>query len=176
MAMPAQSVSPLNVGPVELYHTCKDYAVGGGSNLVVVVWRKHTTLDGVRVCREYVGQRCANRGREFALIAIVEAKASLPDAASRHAIAELLRNGEKCFQVSGLVFEGTGFFAATIRSVVTGITLMAKQQYPHRVFDSVATAARFMELEQHKNNAEPFSASGIGQIVADLRRQVAARD
>lgn len=156
---------------VELFHVDQDLIVGGAGRLVVLVWRRRTTIEGVRVCREYVARRCVRKGDDFAIMSIVEAKATLPDSQARHAIAEMLQNGDRCFQISGLVFEGTGFFAATIRSVVTGITLMAKQNYPHRVFDSVASAARFFEREQPAGNSRPLVARDIERIVGELRRQ-----
>jgi len=106
------------------------------------------------------------------VLTIVEASATLPDAKPRQAIAEMFRRGEDWIQASALIFEATGFFAATIRSVVTGITLAAKQKFPHRVFDRVDPAARFVEQEQRSAPNRRWTAYQISEIVADLRRQV----
>jgi hypothetical protein len=163
----ASKVSP-NVA--QLFHVDSNLAVGGADGVLVFVWRKQTTLEGTAICREYVERTCANHGREFCVLNIVEAQAALPDAKPRQAIAELLRRAEHWIQASALVFEATGFLAATIRSVVTGITLVAKQGFPHRVFDQVEAAARFIE-EQSAPNPR-WTAYQITEIVADLRRKV----
>lgn len=159
---------------VRLYHRETDFAVGGGARLLVIVWRDRTTLNGIRKCREYVHQTCSGSGCEFALMAVIEPKAKLPGGEERAAVAELLRDASRWIQVSTLAFEGNGFIAATIRSIVTGITLLAQQPFPHRVFENVEEASRFIEREQRVTNDSPFTARRVQAIVSELRRQTAA--
>jgi hypothetical protein len=168
----AVQIAPAFDKDVQLYHQEADFAVGGGSKLLVIIWREKTTLSGIRICRDYVQKTCAGQGREFALIAIVEARANLPGGEERAALARLLHDSSRWIQVSALAFERGGFVAATIRSVVTGITVLARQQYPHRVFENVQEAARFIEREQLVDNVPPFTTRRVEAIVAELRRQV----
>jgi hypothetical protein len=168
----AVQVAPIFDPEVQLYHKDADFAVGGGSNLLVIIWRDKTTINGIRICRDYVQKTCAGHGREFALMAIVEPKAKLPGAEERAALARVLHDSSRWIQVSALAFEHGGFVAATIRSVVTGITILARQEYPHRVFENVQEAARFIEREQLVNNSPPFTTRRVQAIVTELRRQV----
>jgi hypothetical protein len=167
-----ESAAKVSPNAAQLFHVDSNLAVGGADGVLVFVWRNQTTLEGTAICREYVERTCANHGREFCVLNIVEARATLPDAKPRQAIAEMLRRGEDWIQASALIFEATGFFAATIRSVVTGITLVAKQNFPHRVFDRVDAAARFIEQQHRSAPNRRWTAYQIAEIVADLRRQV----
>ncbi|MGC4070232.1 MAG: hypothetical protein QM784_37340 [Polyangiaceae bacterium] len=168
----AVQIAPLFDKDVQLHHKDADFAIGGGSKLLVIIWRDKTTMNGIRICREYVQKTCAGHGREFALIAIVEPNAKLPGSEERAALARVLHDSGRWIQVSALAFEHGGFVAATIRSVVTGITLLARQEYPHRVFENVQEAARFIEREQLVSNSPPFTTRRVQAIVAELRRQV----
>lgn len=155
---------------VIVHYSDRDLIVGSAENLLLVVWRHATTRDGVAICREHVLQRCSSRGCEFALMTIIEPRAQQPDAAARDALAALMHEGSKWIQVSALVFEGTGFIAATIRGIVTGISMLARQSFPHRVFDSVSEASSFIERKQLRTNQTPFAAWRMESSVAELRR------
>ena len=43
--------------------------------------------------------------------------------------------------VSAVIFEGSGFKSAAVRGVVTGMTMLAQQRYPHRVFATIEEAS-----------------------------------
>ena len=158
----------------QLYHVDHDMAVGSGSNVLVIAWRDRTTLSGVELCNAYFQAACRGQGNIFALVTIVENGAKLPEARERKRLAELLSDSSDWLQVSTLVFEGSGFLAATIRGVVTGIALMANHSFPHRVFESISEAARFIVREQRPNNSAPFVVGGVEAVVSGLRRQIAA--
>jgi hypothetical protein len=154
-----------------VYHSNRDLIVGSAENLMLVVWRNATTRDGVEICRKHLMENCSGRGCEFAIMTIVEQCAQLPEAAARDDLAALMHEGSRWIQVSALVFEGTGFIAAAIRGVVTGISMFARQSFPHRVFDSVSDASSFIEREQSRTNQMPFAAWRMEASVAELRRR-----
>ncbi len=154
-----------------VYHSNRDLIVGSAENLLLVVWRNTTTREGIEICREHLIERCSGRGCEFALMTVVERGAQLPDAAARADLATLMHEGSKWIQVSALVFEGGGFIAAGIRGVVTGISMLARQSFPHRVFDSVSDASRFIENKQSRTSQTPFAAWRVEIDVAELRRR-----
>jgi hypothetical protein len=61
--------------------------------------------------------------------------------------------------------------AASIRSVVVGLTLLARQAFPHRVFKSVADATAWIEGEHLRIGAH-FKARELQAITATFRRLV----
>lgn len=153
-----------------VFHSSRDLIVGCSGNLLLVVWRNETTCEGVEICREHLVDVCSGRGCEFAIMIVVEKRAQLPESAARDALASLMHDASKWIQVSALVFEGTGFIAAAIRGVVTGISMLARQSFPHRVFDSVSDASVFIERKQSGTNRTPFVARRLETAVAELRR------
>lgn len=88
--------------------------------------------------------RGAAKGKAVGVITIVEQNAPLPSAEARRAMAEFLSTRRGRIAASAVVFEGAGFRAAAVRGVVTGLTLVAQQPFPHRVFAVVKDAAAWI--------------------------------
>jgi hypothetical protein len=131
--------TPLSWSP-RLVHGDENYVLGYNGPLFAVIWRNLTTVAGARhlssAFHEY-----AKAGRKHGLVTVIEADAPLPESDARDAIAEFLNGiSEQCV-VSAVIFEGAGFRSAAVRAVVTGLTMLARQAYPHRVFASLEEAA-----------------------------------
>ena len=66
--------------------------------------------------------------------------------------------------------EGTGFRAAAVRSVVTGLTMLAKQAYPHRVC-SVHDAASMLSHALTTASGRSIDPSALRVAIDDLRQR-----
>ena len=155
-----------------LLHREADFALATFGDIFMTIWRDKTTMEGVRASRSAVEAFSAGRRREIGMLTIVEPGAPIPARAERTALADYLRAVSDSIKVSALVYEGEGFHAAAVRSLVTGLTLIARQDYPHRVFDSVDKAAVFMApLLVQRDDSTPL-AQEIIDAVAQLRRAV----
>ncbi|MEO8178971.1 MAG: hypothetical protein ABI895_09080 [Deltaproteobacteria bacterium] len=84
---------------------------------------------------------CENR---MLLLTVIEEQAPLPPLEVRMELVSSLKAGNGRIERSALVFEGEGFRAASVRAVVAGVSLFSRPEYPHRVFASVGSAARFL--------------------------------
>lgn len=156
---------------VRLVHLDNDMAVGTGNDIYVVIWRDRTTSEGVSVIAKTFSEYAKSHSREVALITVIEPKARMPSAECRAALARTLAATSPYVLISAVAFEGEGFVAASIRGVVVGLTMLARQTFPHRVFKTVAEAADWIESERfviHKD----FKAYEIRSQVASLRRLV----
>lgn len=123
-----------------LVHSETDYALGHCGRIFAVIWRDQTTVAGAQhLARAY--HEFAKAGESYGLITIIEADAPLPESEARDAVAEFLNGISETCVVSSVIFEGAGFRSAAVRAVVTGLTMLARQAYPHRVFGSVEEAA-----------------------------------
>ena len=116
---------------------CRDHVVAVWQRVVYTIWRGETTSRGVHAMQDAV--RRLRDGRALAL-SIVTETAPLPPASVRRALAETMARFGDQIARSALVFEGGGFRAAAVRSVVTGLSLFSKLPYPHRVFDKPEVA------------------------------------
>jgi hypothetical protein len=157
---------------IRLLHCDKDMALGASTDLFVTIWRARTTLDGVEILDSQLTEFASERPKELALLTIIEAGAKMPDPGTREPLARVLNSVAEQVLISGVAFEGEGFLAASIRSVVVGLTLIARQPFPHRTFKDVEEASRWIESER-ASIGKHFEARAIQRIVADFRRRVA---
>jgi hypothetical protein len=110
-----------------------DYVLGTWQQIFAVIWRKETTLHGAIHLRNACTEFASRHPQGIGLLTIVEPNSPLPASDIRKSIADFLHDGSSFIKCSTVIFEGSGFRAAAVRSVVTGLTLMARQAYPHRV-------------------------------------------
>ena len=121
----------------------KDHVLLTWSNVVVAIFRRETTLASVASIQRIYNKCAAAHRRGIYMLTIVEEGAPMPPAEVREALARFLESGSGKTLLSGVVHEGTGFRAAAVRSVVTGLAMLARLPYPHRVFASVELASHW---------------------------------
>lgn len=150
-----------------------DYALAGWQQVFCVIWRAETTLEGVAQLQASCTAFAAKRPAGIGLLTIIESAASLPPSASRKAIAAFFEEASSFIKCSAVVFEGAGFRAAAVRSVVTGLTLMARQKFPHRVCDMAEAVQMFSSILPDATR-QPVSPAALRASFAELRRRLAA--
>jgi hypothetical protein len=174
MTMPALNVHRVAAPPrdVTVRYCDADLALGASNDLYFVLWRCRTTVEGVQTLGANLLDFAKNRSKELALVTIIEQRAKMPDLGTREPLARVLRSVSGQVLVSGVAFEGDGFLAASIRSVVIGLTLIARQPYPHRTFASVEEVSFWFESER-KRIGKHFDSGETQAVVAKFRRTVA---
>jgi hypothetical protein len=108
------------------------------------LWRGKTTVGAMRRAAQLLTQYVATRQAPILMLTVVEEAAPLPPLEARIEMVSFLKTGNGLLERHGLVFEGEGFRAASIRAVVAGAALFSRPDYPYRVFGSVGSAARFL--------------------------------
>jgi hypothetical protein len=154
-----------------------NYALATFRDLYIVIWRRNTTMSGARAVRRGCLGFADTRPKGIALLTIVEEEAPMPASEPRESLAIFMRDAGDHIKASGVVFEGTGFRAAAVRSVVVGLTMLARQKYPHKVFAGLIEATAWMERELSTAGlAQPFTAQEIDDAVASIRREIEQRE
>lgn len=110
-----------------------NHVLASWQQIFAVVWRQDTTLEGAQALNRECLAFATKHPRGIGLLTIVSAKAPMPTSPVRRVVADFLAQGSTYIKCSAVLMEGTGFRAAAVRSVVTGLTVLAKQAYPHRV-------------------------------------------
>ena len=149
----------------------KDYCTAAWRDLFVLIWRHETTLEGIKAGRDALASMGQSHPDGCAMLTIVEPGAPMPPAEARDALSEVLRDAGDIIKVSAVVFEGAGFRAAAVRSVVTGISLVAKQPYPHKVFATVDAAASWLSPSLPEGPTPPQT---LVDSVVTLREELAS--
>jgi hypothetical protein len=174
MMQATENTDALSRATVEVFHCDRDVAVGAAKDVFIVMWRDRTTIDGATAVSQALHEFCQCRLRELAVVTIVEAAAKMPDPGTRQPLAQLLRSASNHVLISTLVFEGDGFLAASVRGVAVGLSLLARQPYPHRVFKDVREAAVWFEFERWRIGKH-FQADEVMSGVAEFRTLVAQK-
>ena len=90
------------------------------------------------------------------------------DTNARTALNNLLRSGRTFIREAPVVYEGTGFRAAAVRAVVTGIFSQRSLGFPHRVYSSVEEAALSIGRRFEKREPARF-ARELCEALAAIR-------
>jgi hypothetical protein len=152
-----------------LREVTRDHIIMAWKNVVFVIFRHETTLPGVAGLQSAYDQQKELCPEGVYLVTIVEQGAPMPSASVRDALAKFLASGAGHTRMSAVVHEGGGFSAAAVRGVVTGLALLARLPYPHRVFATMDDAADWFA----GGPANDINSARMLKIVADARRRAA---
>jgi len=121
--------------------------------------RKPLTLDGiVRMSRESKRMFELYRGKCVSLAVIEPSAAAAATAEVREKSAELARAHP--ILGAAIVIEGTGFRPAATRTLVAGLYLVTKKEYPHKIVATVEEGAAWL--------VEQLAAAGVTVRAADI--------
>ena len=152
-----------------LIESTVDHAFGRCGNVSLYVWRKLTLPSAMAaVVQSFEEARRAGAGR-FANYGVAEADSSLPEAEMRARLAHLMRDFADDMAASAFTFEGTGFRAAAVRTAATGLALIARQPYPHRIFNATRVAADWLVGQMGRRGVASPSAEAIDRAITALR-------
>lgn len=153
-----------------LVHLDRNQALFVWKNIAVVVWRGTTDAAAVRRL-EYAATEVLSRYPDrMAIMGIVETTAVPPSEEMRVLSAA---TNDRLAQRGALAFAGvfaqSGFFGSVVRGIVTGLTLLARHNYPFKVFsghrEAIAWFADVLGQKGHRVNVDECAA-----VVGDLRR------
>ena len=148
-----------------------DYALASWNEIVAVVWRHETTVEAVRQLDEAVAELARSHPKGIGMLTVVAEGAPLPPSAARKAIADLLTASTAFIRCSVVIMEGTGFRAAAVRSVVTGLTMLAKHDFPHQICD-VEGAVRMYTDVLPRATGRALDPNAVRAAINLLRRQM----
>lgn len=121
-----------------------DHVLATWRSVVVVVYRVETTTEALRLLRPIVDALARDYPGGIHYLTIVEAGAREPSSEVRAAISAFFAKSASAVKLSALVFEGTGFRAAFVRSVASSIARFSRYPFPHKVFATVDAASAWM--------------------------------
>lgn len=149
-----------------------DHVMAHFADIFVIVWRNHTTMIGAREGQQAIAKFGLTRPEGIGLVTIVEADAPLPPAPVREAVAELLRASSPHLRGSAVILEGNSIRAAAARGVATGMSLIARQTYPHKFFNDEDDALKWL-AKLLAGGSAMRNAANIGRTIAVVRRRAA---
>ena len=152
-----------------IYRFCSDYALASWGNVFIVIWRQNTTLVGASNLRSQCEKFALQHPEGVLLLTVIHDGAPAPASAERAQIASFLKSAEY-IRGSAVVMEGTSFRAAFVRGVVTGLTMLAHQPFPHQVCSMAQAGALFARVTQGADVA--FEPQAFERGIAELRGRI----
>jgi hypothetical protein len=156
-------------GRVHVLTASHDYAVGTWANVFVDIWRHETTLGAANSVRAACDRFGEQHPRGVLLLTIIHDRAPAPAPAARRALAEWMKMGSY-IRGSAVIMEGQSFRAAIVRSVVTGLTLLAHQPFPHQVCTLAGAGELFERVSQGASMS--FDRKAFENAIVELRARV----
>ncbi len=92
----------------------------------------------------HVERFAATHADGISMIVIVEENCAMPDGPTRDLMANDMKRHEAFTNHMALVYEGTGFRAAALRSIVAGLHFVSRQRVSTKVLSSVEAAADWL--------------------------------
>lgn len=138
-----------------------DYTSARYADLVIQIWHQETTLKGVRAFRKCVATISGDTPGGPRVLIVVEPAAALPPRLARNEIAAVMKDYRARIRASALAYEATGFSAASIRAVVTGLNLITHHPFPYRVFPSIPEALSWDPMTRMDAAASSLEAARV---------------
>ena len=126
---------------VHITKSTPDYAIGTWGDIFLIVWIGQTSLSAATTFSREIERFSSVRPEGIGLVDVILKKATLPKADVRKLFADILVNTN--ILVSVAVMEGLGFRAAAVRSFVQGLNMLARHDFPHRIFGTVNECANW---------------------------------
>ena len=146
-------------------------AMGWLDTVLIAVWRGSSPESADVFYREM--KTAVMRGATgIGHLAVIEPGAPLPDPYSRSRIASIFDECPEAMSAVSVVFEGTGFFAAAVGSVATGIMFLSGRRTPFKIATTLPEGALF--LGRHVPSPD-FSVRGCLDAVGLLRQRMNGR-
>jgi len=154
----------------EIWRADKVAAAGLYHNVVLALW-----CDSEPSTIRSLGAditRTARRLDVMAIMHIIDARhpSGLPSEA-RAEFSKIMRDGSGYIRCVAAVFEETGFRAAMVRAIVTGMNVLAGTPFQHHVFADAPTGAGWV-LEHLGAQRGLATHTGLLRNVAALRKAV----
>jgi hypothetical protein len=158
------------VASTEVFHRSEGIACARCGPIWVMILSATPTAERMRMAGPTLTAMKAAYPSGFATITYILPSAGvMMDAAAREAAAETTRAHADVIRIIANVVEGTGFTAATVRAVLSGLHLLTRLQTPERTFASGEQAFEWIVRLREVKIDEP---ERLGRELTALRAEL----
>jgi hypothetical protein len=143
-------------------------------NMVLVVWTGTTTAQAYKHLVRLIQQLNAENREGIGILQTVELGAEPPDSTARKEFSGVMQECEHAVKHFSVVHEGSGFKAASVRAIMSGVYLLARPTFPHVVMSSLLDAAAWHAERQREIGRRDVRERDIIDTVQQLRERISA--
>lgn len=118
-----------------------DHIKGTAFNIAFMVWRRRTLVGPYRDGINLVNSLALKHPTGVGVMHVVETEASPPDGDTRKVFTDFLK--QPVIKHFSVTHEGTGFKAASVRAIVSGVHALSRAGFALAVHSTVADASRW---------------------------------
>jgi hypothetical protein len=107
----------------------------------------------------------ANLGTRRSNIHVIGEGVGLPTPAARDGFVELMKEHADRLACVAIVVGGTGFLASAMRSLMTGMRLLAPRSFNYRLHGSIEEVAKWLPTEHLAKTGEEIDGRRLGQVL-----------
>src|SRR5512142_905254 len=153
--------------PVEILERTEDFSIAGWGRVLLLVFRTRSTAQGIERLHALAPSWAAARSGGVVLLNVVPPQpARPPDEAMRAALRRAVEDGSPGVLGVGTIFEGSGFVAAFVRALMSGLQRHSGR-LPMRVFRGAPEAAGWAA---HVLDGGQISAAGLSEAIRAVRQ------
>lgn len=130
--------------PTILAHTPNITIARLGDPLLIAHWRATPDLHDIERSGEVTEAYRQSVAFPVLELVVIDAVVSVPSDEIRQILARRMQVRDQRTIATVIVYEGTGFYAAAVRSVLTAMQLTSKRRSPMRVFSNVDEAVQHL--------------------------------
>ncbi|MET0344484.1 MAG: hypothetical protein ABW252_25950 [Polyangiales bacterium] len=146
--------SPTQLEMVELE---EHHVLATFRNVAIAVWVDDVRVEAVQRAQQMVGKLASSWSDDIAFVQVFGEDVRYVDAPARQALNALLQSGSGAIRDAPVVYEGSGFGAAAMRAIITGLLVPRSYGFSHRVYsrveDAALSIARTMEKREPTRHA-----------------------
>lgn len=152
---------------VKLLASERDWSCGTTGCAFLLCWRGPATVARARLVADALSSFSAAQ-RQIVLLTVVTPEATPPDTAARAVFAQGMRDVGPKVRGSAYFVPIDGFKGAAVRGAVTGISLLAREPFPTRVFARLTEASAWLSQRVESDLAAAAFGGELEAAVASL--------
>jgi hypothetical protein len=113
-------------------------------NITIIVWWGPASTLAVQRLHRITEQRRKQHPQGLSVIHIVKGDLVLPDQETRDAFVRLMRDSDTALAAVAVVIGGGGFWASALRSVITGMRVLARSAFEMRLHGNIDEVLKWL--------------------------------
>lgn len=150
------------------------WAVGRFGNVVLLFHQRSTPDYAVDRSVDLIDRAIAKCRSGIILVAIFAEGAPAPSLRGRRTIAQRLARNASKIVMGATVIEGNSVRSIAVRTATAMMLMLLRSPCPHKVFEDVASACRFIEPKAMVEGA-PLAMGGLLEGIQSLRAAAQAQ-
>ena len=136
----------------------------------IAVWVDEPSTEAIQMAQQMLEQLALSHPDGIAFLQVIGEDSQNFEAPARAALKQLLRACSDSLREAPVVYEGTGFRAAAMRAIVTGLLSTRSYGFSHRVYSRIDEAALAIGRVFEKREPSRY-ARELCEVLAALRER-----